>query len=79
MLNRISNYINDNRFKMTVFSDSIYLVNYKRIISIEDNYISFYTDNSKIVISGNNLVLKKILKEELLISGNISKIEVVND
>ena len=79
MINTISNYLYDKRFKMTVYNDSVYLVNFNRIISIEDNYLSLYSDSNKIIITGNNLVIKKILKDELLVIGRILKIEVINE
>ena len=79
MINKIANYLYDKRFKMTVYNDSVYLVNFNRIISIEDNYLSLYSDSNKIIITGNNLVIKKILKDELLVIGRILKIEVINE
>ena len=79
MINKIANYLYDKRFKMIVYNDSIYLVNFKRIISIEDDYLSLYSDSNKIIITGNNLVIKKILKDELLVIGKILKIEVINE
>lgn len=76
MFNKIKDYINDNEFRMNVFVDRISIINYSKIISLEDNRISFLTDKGKIVIKGNNLTLNKLLDDEILISGDVSNIEV---
>lgn len=79
MSNFISNYINDKEFKFTVYNNKIHIINFKRIITLEDNYISLLSQNKKVNIKGNNLVLNKLLNNELLIKGNISNIEVLDD
>ena len=79
MLKEINNYINDKEFRINIYKEKINIVNYKNIISLEDNYISVLTDDTKIIINGENLHLIKILENELLIKGTIKKIEVVDD
>lgn len=79
MLKEINNYINDKEFRINIYKEKINIVNYKNIISLEDNYISVLTDDNKIIINGENLHLIKILENELLIKGTIKKIEVVDD
>ena len=79
MLEKINNYINDNDFRLTIYDNKIHLINFKRIISIENNYISIKTDNKKIIIKGEKLVLKKILENEMFLIGEIENIEVKND
>ena len=79
MLDKINNYINDTEFRFTVYENKINIVNYTRIISLESNYISIKSINKKIIITGDSLILNKLLDREMLISGNISKIEVINE
>ena len=76
MLNRLTNYINDNTFRFTVYENTIHVINYKRILILEEDRISFQTKNQKIKIEGERLILKKILNQEMLITGKIYKIEV---
>ena len=79
MFNKISNYINDKEFRFTVYDNKMHIINFNRIITLEDNYISILSINKKINIKGSNLVLIKLVDNELLIKGNISNIEVLND
>ena len=79
MFNKISNYINDKEFKFTVYEDKIHIINFNKIITLEDNYISVLSINKKINIKGLELVLIKLIDNELLVKGNVSSIEVLND
>ena len=76
MLDRLTNYINDNTFRFTVYENTIHVINYKRILILEEDRISFQSKNQKIKIEGKDLILKKILNQEMLITGKIYKIEV---
>lgn len=78
MFNRINNYINDNEFRFTIYEDKIHIINFQKIISLEEDYISILNNNKKITIKGTNLKLNKLLEKEILIKGNILKIEVLD-
>ena len=79
MLERMNRYINDKEFRFTVYEDRIHIMNYKRIILLEDDQILLQANSKKISIRGSHLVLNQLLDQELLIKGNITKIEVEND
>lgn len=79
MSNFISNYINDKEFRFTVYDNKIHIINFNKIITLEDNYISLLSINKKINIKGLNLVLLKLIDNELLVKGKITNIEVIND
>ena len=76
MLNKIKDYINDKEFRMTIFNDRVHIINYLRIISLEETRISFLTSKGRVIIKGNDLSLNKLLDDEVLVSGNVSNIEV---
>lgn len=79
MLEHLDNYLNDNKFKIVLEESKLYIANYKRLISLEDEYISILINNKKISINGKNLSLVKILEKDLLIKGTINKIEVIDE
>ena len=78
MFNKINNYLEDNEFKFTVYEDKLHIINFQKIISLEDEYISILNKNNKITFQGTNYKLKKLLEDEMLVKGNITKIEVSN-
>ena len=46
MLEKISNYVNDKEFRLTLYNDKIHIINYKKIISLE---------NIALIVRKNNL------------------------
>lgn len=74
--NRIKNYIEDNEFHFDIFIDHIYIANYEKILSLSDTRVSFVAQNRKITLTGNKLSLIKMLDDELLIQGNLTKVEL---
>ncbi len=76
MFERVDNFLNDREFKFTIYENKIHITNFKRIINLDENSVSFQSNNHKIHITGTNLIVRKLLDEEMLITGNISKIEV---
>ena len=79
MLDRLNNYIDDKKFKLIYEDNLIDIINYTRLITIENNYVSLYINNKKIIIKGKKLILKKLLDNELLLNGEVTSLEVVHD
>jgi len=79
MFNRMNQFLKDTEFRFTVYENRIHIINYHRIISLEDNYISIQSQKEKIKIQGSNFILLKLLDNEMLMKGSIKKIEVEND
>ena len=79
MIDRLNNYIDDKKFKLIYEDNLIDIINYTRLITIENNYVSLYINNKKIIIKGKELILKKLLDNELLLNGEVTSLEVVND
>lgn len=76
MINRIRQYIKDEEFRLTIFSDRLYVVNYVEMLSLSSDRISFLTDKFRIVIKGKDLTVNKLLDKEVLILGIILNVEV---
>ena len=49
MLDRLNNYIDDKKFKLIYEDNLIDIINYTRLITIENNYVSLYINNKKII------------------------------
>lgn len=76
MLEKISNFINDKEFRFTIYENQIHIINYKKIISLEDDKIIIQGNQRIINIKGNNFKLEKLLNEELLCIGQVQRIEL---
>ncbi|MBE6149400.1 MAG: hypothetical protein E7170_01590 [Firmicutes bacterium] len=68
-------FILEDNLKIIYFDNKINIVNYKKITGFDSNKIIVDCDTKLVIISGNNLVITKLLLDELLISGEIDKVE----
>lgn len=74
ILERFKDYIDSNKLEIHIDDSGIYVLNYKKILSFLDTKI-IITDNIKNVsIIGNKLVISKLKKEELYITGDIYEV-----
>lgn len=77
MLKKIYEYVRDDEFRFTVFKDRIHIMNYFKILSLNSDYILVEDVDIKISIRGENLVLNRMLDDEVLVVGLVKSIEVL--
>lgn len=77
MLEILKNYLRGEEYYIILYSNFIYIYNYKEIIKFTDNFISLKLENMKVNIFGNDLLITKLESRELLIKGNILKVEKI--
>ena len=74
LVRSIDNYINDKKFSILYKNNKLDIINYTKITDFSDTKISISYLDSKYIIIGTNLVISKMLEEEVLITGNIEGI-----
>ncbi|MBQ3142806.1 MAG: YabP/YqfC family sporulation protein [Bacilli bacterium] len=72
----LKSFISDPLFKITITSKYIHIYNYGKITQINENLISILTNEKKINIYGSSLVINKLDKNELLITGSFIKVDL---
>ena len=75
-IDNIREYMMTSEFVINIYKDRINIMNYASIGAIEDTKISITGSSKNILITGEKLALKKLLNDEILISGVIKKIEL---
>ncbi len=75
----ILNYLYDRDYCMCMYDDYFYIFNYKYLDLFNDNKIILSLHKKKLTLTGSDLLLVRITKEELLVKGTIANIEVRND
>ena len=73
--NILKNYLYDLDNYITIYDNYLYVFNYNKLNKISGKEINIILDNKEIIISGNNLLIKQMTKQELLIIGVIMKVE----
>ena len=76
LLNRLREYIEPINLEMHIYTNGIYIINYTLISNFTDKKIIIEGKKEKLTIMGNNLVIKKLEKDELFISGMIDSINL---
>ena len=70
----IDNYVNDRQFSMIYKNGKLNIVNYTEIIDFSSNLISVRYMDHLYHIEGDNLVISRMMEDEILITGDISNI-----
>lgn len=68
----------EDEFEMKILDNRINIINYESIGHLDSNKIIIRHTKGRIIINGKNLVVSKLLKDELLIIGNFNNIELEN-
>ena len=76
MLKRIDNYLNERKYKINLNENMINIQNYDEIINFTLTNISVKCSDKVINIEGTNLTISKMLKNEVVITGNITSIRI---
>ncbi len=76
LINNLKSSLLEEDFKMQYIEKKLGIANYNDISHFDSNKIIISYKNGSVLISGGNLVVSKLIKDELLIEGNIEKIEL---
>lgn len=71
----IRSYILDEEFKITILKNRVNVVNYTSIGHFDNNKVIIKYSDGQVIIKGDNLVVTRLMSDEILISGNLSAIE----
>lgn len=70
----IINYVKDNNFKLNMENNNLYIIGYNKMINISKSNIKLKYKEGIIDINGSDLLIKKLVKDEILIKGIIKNI-----
>lgn len=74
MFKKVFEYLNNEEFKITMDDKMLHINEFITIDTFTDNKIIINTKKNKVIINGFNLVIKKMLNNEILIIGNIESV-----
>ena len=75
LFNGIRSYIQGSDTKIIIINNKINIINYKDIISFDSNIVIIKLDKKNIIIKGEDLVVSKLMNDEVLITGVFKNIE----
>ena len=70
----IDDYINDKNYSMIYKNNRLDIINYSEIIDFSSTLISVRYEDKVYHIEGNNLVISRMMDNEILVTGDIRNI-----
>ena len=74
LFNYLNRYITDDEFRVVLMDNCINIINYIEVLDFSAKEISVKYDKGIMIIKGSELVVSKMLDDELLIKGIIKSI-----
>lgn len=72
----LDRYLDNKEYKITIMKDMVNINNYLEIKDFSDTKIVIKNSYGTTTITGTNLVIEKMLDDEVLITGNIMSISL---
>ncbi|MFA5410148.1 MAG: YabP/YqfC family sporulation protein [Bacilli bacterium] len=76
IIDKLTNYIYDPKMSIHIYENHVNITNYVEISNFSSNKLTIKYDKGIITITGRDLVVSKLLNNELLINGEIKQIEL---
>ena len=78
MIKDIRNFILEEELEIRIYKNKVNVVNYTKIGYFDKNKVIIYSTDKKIIITGDDIIVSKLMSDEILISGSIKNIEFRN-
>lgn len=75
LVNNFRSYLLDEEFKITMIENRVDVVNYDSIGHFDSTMVMIRYKNKVLSIKGKNLVVSRLLSDEVLVTGEIQTIE----
>lgn len=75
LMNSFRSYLLDEEFKITMIENKIDVVNYDSIGHFDSSKVMIHYNSKTLIIKGKNLVVSRLLSDEVLVTGEIKGIE----
>ena len=76
LISKIDRYLENKNYKIIIKENSINIIKFQEVIDFSINKISVKCENKIINIECKNLIITKMLDEEVLIMGTIINIRI---
>lgn len=71
------NYLFDLDNFISIYENNFHVFNYGKLNKLSSTEIILELNNKKVILSGINLKIKQMTKQEILINGEILKVEFI--
>lgn len=75
IFDRMNNYLLDREFKVEVFSNNVHIINFEELLDFNNKEVKVKHNKKIVVVKGKDLVVTKMVEDEILITGLIEIIK----
>ena len=72
----LDRYLIDKTYSITIKDNSVHIINYIEITDFTNEKVVIKHNKGNTIITGGNLVVSKMINDEVLIEGKIKNVEV---
>lgn len=76
LIKKLDRYLEDNQYQIIIKHNQVNIINFQEIIDFSINKISLRCNDKIVNIEGKNLIISKMLTDEVLITGIIFNIRI---
>ena len=76
ILKSFRSYILEEEFSFSVYQNKVDILNYESIGHFDSNKVIIRYNKGTLIITGNDLVVSKLMSDEVLVLGSIKNIEL---
>ena len=74
LFDKLDRYLVESEYKVTIKNDKVHIINYTEIIGFSSTKVVIKYNKGIMTINGLNLVVSKMMEEELLVTGKITSL-----
>lgn len=75
LINRFRSYLLEEEFQVNIVKGQINVINYESLGHFDSSKVMVHYDGKTLVIKGQNLVVSRLVVDEVLVTGNIQSLE----
>ncbi len=76
IIKNLRSYLLEDEFQIRILNGKVNVVNYDSIGHFDSNKVILKYEAGSVIITGNHLVVSKLLTDEILVTGDIKNIEL---
>lgn len=76
LISKLDRYLEDKNYQIIIKENQINIINFEEVIDFSISKISIRCNNKIINVEGKNLIISKMLDEEILITGVIFNVRI---
>jgi len=76
LINKLNRYLEDKNYQIIIKNNFVNIINIEEIIDFSVSKITVRCNNQIIIVEGKNLIISKMLEDEVLILGTINNVRI---